>query len=148
MMQFTLFNTALVKITKGERKSPNWSKNTEVNTYGVYIAKLKGNETLEFTFYDSQHNTYSGEARIREDLVYDILYCISSDYYVDLEDTEVMGGFDFANLTPYEARAQLDNLIEIVEGLHKIFKDTQIEQLSENDDQLKDFIKMLEIKRG
>lgn len=114
-------------------------------TYGVYIAQLKGMKTHEFKFYDSIHNTHSLDTRKAKDLLYDILACIESEYYIDLsEDVNEQLCLDTSSIN--EAHLQLGRIIEHVTKLHQLFSESEIRELTENDDRLKNFVENLKIK--
>lgn len=139
-VKFRLFDN-YVLIKKGYMKVPRWGEGTQVNTYSVRIAQTSGPLHHDFAFYDSIHNTYNDTNQTREELVYSILCCVSADYWTDLEESAQM--FFDDDLTVTEARDVLTEVIEHTQELRRLFTDEQIEQLSENDDQLDILVKGL-----
>ena len=145
-MKTTIFENKQIIVTSLGLKNPQWNPKNEVRAYGIYIAQLKGMNTHNFIFYDSIHNTHENPSpRTLSDpkgLMYDILACVEMDYGIDLDSNELVP----QDMTIKQLKEWTQKTSEHVEKLKQLFSESEIEQLTENDDRLKAFVEKLEIR--
>jgi hypothetical protein len=147
------FNDFLFEIRYiGKTINELWNEKTERDTFLIVI-KVSLNR-IQFTFYDSIHNTElrsekyrtsqyhfnKGVKEANESLLSSVISCINSDYFC-----EVNNYYDFCDsygYTPSRQSEKIYNLCkEQYEKLHSIFKDEDIEKMNvdENENILKQF---------